>query len=136
MTGFFTSVGHSKWRTLDTVLNDTHRLRPKTKFDVSHPDYNTHHQIICSPLLQKIPTPSGVNIPRRDHQDVYAQYCRVMLLLFKPWSHATDLRADGQSWINVFQEFCEVCGPHIISIMDNMQILHECRDSRDDHFAQ
>lgn len=59
-----------------------------------------------------------------------------MLIFFKPWCHASDLRANGQSWENAFQAFRENCSRRIIFIMDNMQILHECKDSRDDHFAQ
>ncbi|KAK0436843.1 uncharacterized protein EV420DRAFT_1281066, partial [Desarmillaria tabescens] len=118
------------------MLNDAHHLRPKTKFDESHPEHQTHHQVVCSPSRRKIPVPSGVSIPRRDHDNVYTRYCRLMLLLFKPWFHASDLRANGQTWINTFRQFHESCGTHIVSIMDNMQILHECRDSRDDHFAQ
>ncbi|KAK0186279.1 hypothetical protein F5146DRAFT_885695, partial [Armillaria mellea] len=59
-------------------------------------------------------------------------YCRLMLIFFKPWCHASDLRADGQSWEDAFQAFCEHCSHRITFIMDNMQILHECRDSQDD----
>ncbi|PBK65644.1 hypothetical protein ARMSODRAFT_860094, partial [Armillaria solidipes] len=59
-------------------------------------------------------------------------YCRLMLILFKPWRHASDLRADGQSWVDAFHAFREVCTERITFIMNNMQILHECWDSRDD----
>ncbi|PBK92434.1 hypothetical protein ARMGADRAFT_930141, partial [Armillaria gallica] len=79
-----------------------------------------------------IPVPSGVSIPRQDRDDVYPQYCRLMLILFKPWSHADDLRTQGQTWVDAFLEFRSSCTARIMSIMDNMQILHECRDSRDD----
>ncbi|KAK0460497.1 uncharacterized protein EV420DRAFT_1216961, partial [Desarmillaria tabescens] len=74
----------------------------------------------------------GANIPHRDHPEVYAQYCRLVLLLFKPWSHASDLHANGQSWIDAFEWFQVKCPSSIVKMMNNMQILHECHNSRDD----
>ncbi len=58
-----------------------------------------------------------------------------MLLLFVPWNSAQDLRKVGQSWCDAFMEFRTSAPASILKVMDNMQILHECRDSRDDHFA-
>ncbi|KAJ7809737.1 hypothetical protein B0H14DRAFT_2269493, partial [Mycena olivaceomarginata] len=74
----------------------------------------------------------GPGIPRRDRTEVHARYCRLMLIFFKPWRHATDLRKQGQSWDDAFKLFAENCSESIRYKMDNMQILHECRDSRDD----
>ncbi|KAK0229869.1 hypothetical protein EDD85DRAFT_751548, partial [Armillaria nabsnona] len=74
----------------------------------------------------------GASIPRRDRPNIYTRYCCLMLLLFKPWSHANDLRADGQSWVDTFDVFQKSCSAQILKTMNNMQILHECRDSRDD----
>ncbi|KAI0038798.1 hypothetical protein FA95DRAFT_1457456, partial [Auriscalpium vulgare] len=74
----------------------------------------------------------GPSIPRRDRDEVRARYCRLMLILFKPWVHAGDLRDQGQSWADAFAAFHATCSPDLISIMNNMQLLHECRDSRDD----
>ncbi|KAI0038036.1 hypothetical protein FA95DRAFT_1460970, partial [Auriscalpium vulgare] len=74
----------------------------------------------------------GPSIPRRDRDEVHARYCRLMLILFKPWVHAADLRELGQSWLDAFTAFKGVCSSDLLSIMDNMQLLHECRDSRDD----
>ncbi|KAJ7906370.1 hypothetical protein B0H13DRAFT_1619416, partial [Mycena leptocephala] len=78
----------------------------------------------------------GPGIPRRDKSDVYPRYCQLMLIFFKPWRHAKDLRREGQSWEDAFQSFALNCSASIRCKMDNMQILHECRDSRDDHFAE
>ncbi|KAJ7804472.1 hypothetical protein B0H14DRAFT_2383697, partial [Mycena olivaceomarginata] len=78
----------------------------------------------------------GPGIPRRDKSDVYPRYCQLMLIFFKPWRHAKDLRKEGQSWEDAFQSFALNCSASIRCKMDNMQILHECRDSRDNHFAE
>ncbi|KAJ7788850.1 hypothetical protein B0H14DRAFT_2302200, partial [Mycena olivaceomarginata] len=74
----------------------------------------------------------GPGIPRRDRPDLHARYCRLMLIFFRPWRHATDLRETGQTWEEAFNEFNETCPADVKYKMDNMQILHECRDSRDD----
>ncbi|KAJ6552633.1 hypothetical protein DFH09DRAFT_830256, partial [Mycena vulgaris] len=74
----------------------------------------------------------GPGIPRRDRPAIYARYCRLMLIFFKPWRHAKDLWSPGQSWEEAFTAFA-IDYPHSVRFkMDNMQILHECRDSRDD----
>ncbi|KAJ7822188.1 hypothetical protein B0H14DRAFT_2370902, partial [Mycena olivaceomarginata] len=75
---------------------------------------------------------STPGIPRRDRSEVSARYCRLMLIFFKPWRHARDLRKEGESWENAFKSFQRTCSPSIQYCMDKMQILHECRDSRDD----
>ncbi|KAJ4489693.1 hypothetical protein C8J55DRAFT_383621, partial [Lentinula edodes] len=74
----------------------------------------------------------GPTIPRRDRENVRPRYCRLMLMFFKPWRNGIDLREDHQSWEDAFDVFMESCSIRIKAIMDNMQILHECRDSRDD----
>jgi hypothetical protein len=57
-----------------------------------------------------------------------------MLVLFKPWIHAEDLRSQGQSWVEAYEDFLENCSDEVLSCIDNMQLLHECKDSRDAHF--
>ncbi|TDL13846.1 hypothetical protein BD410DRAFT_734788, partial [Rickenella mellea] len=82
--------------------------------------------------MRFIPVPIGPAIPRRDRPDQRARYCRLMLMFFKPWRHASDLRCTHQSWEDAFTEFTGTCSPRFLKFMDNMQILHECKDSRDD----
>ncbi|THU88126.1 hypothetical protein K435DRAFT_600035, partial [Dendrothele bispora CBS 962.96] len=74
----------------------------------------------------------GASIPRRDRPEVYEKYCRCMLLLFKPWRIPADLRQPGQSWSQAFEIFRAVCPSEVSDLMTNMQLHHECRDSRDD----
>jgi len=38
--------------------------------------------------------------------------------------------------MEAFEDFQLACNSNHLSIMENMQLLHECRDSRDDHFSQ
>ncbi|KAH7917510.1 hypothetical protein BV22DRAFT_988211, partial [Leucogyrophana mollusca] len=74
----------------------------------------------------------GPSIPRRDRDDVKARYSRLMLVFFKPWRTSSDLREQGQSWVNALESFLHTCPQRFIHVMKNMQIFHECRDSRDD----
>jgi hypothetical protein len=58
-----------------------------------------------------------------------------MLILFKPWRSVCDLKQAEQSWTDSFEKFRRICDKKIDSVLNNMQILHECKDSRDDHFV-
>ncbi|KAG1851159.1 hypothetical protein F4604DRAFT_1513526, partial [Suillus subluteus] len=60
------------------------------------------------------------------------KYCRVMLILFKPWTTVADLRGTFKTWSDAFEDFVINCSPNKMFIMKNMQILHKCKDSRDD----
>ncbi|KAF8226031.1 hypothetical protein L208DRAFT_1226639, partial [Tricholoma matsutake] len=59
----------------------------------------------------------------------------LMLILFKPWQSAFDLRMATESWMAAFNNFKmgTFCPPEFQSIMNNMQLLHECKDRCDDH---
>ncbi|KAJ3915077.1 hypothetical protein F5877DRAFT_1690, partial [Lentinula edodes] len=74
----------------------------------------------------------GPAIPRRDRECDWPRYCRLMLMFFKPWREAADLREHYGCWADAFTNFTENCSDEVKKMMDNMQILHECRDSRDD----
>ena len=121
---------------IDELLSRKTRKRPKINLVEPHLEAASHILRVRSPDKRYVPVPIGPSIPRRDRDEVKARYCRLMLILFKPWRRASDLRSAGQSWESSFEEFTVECSIRYRKIMDNMQILHECRDSRDDHFAQ
>ncbi|KAJ6530744.1 hypothetical protein B0H19DRAFT_862260, partial [Mycena capillaripes] len=74
----------------------------------------------------------GPSIPRRDREAFIAKHARLMLILFKPWRHAEDLRHDNQSWADAYAHFLrDQCSDEVLDRINNMQILHECKDSRD-----
>jgi hypothetical protein len=56
-----------------------------------------------------------------------------MLILFWPWRNLADLRGVDESWESVFGKFSLAMSAGHQGVVENMQILHECRDSRDDH---
>jgi hypothetical protein len=110
--------------------------RPQIPFLNEHIDSDTHMSRVRTPNTRFIPVPIGPAIPRRDHINAKSKYCRLMLILFKPWRKSSDLRELNQSWEDAFNEFATTCPHDLLKIIDNMQIMHECKDSRDDHFIQ
>ena len=82
---------------------------------------------------EAVPVPIGPAIPRRDQVETYKRYCRVMLMLFRPWREPRQLRETGDEWSKTYQDFSTAMKGNHRLVVDNMQILHECRDSRDDH---
>ena len=88
------------------------------------------------PCEHFVPVPIGPSIPRRDRIEVKERHAKIMLIMFKPWRHTLDLCAPHETWSTAFETFMQNCPFEKKAIMDNMQILHECKDSRDDHFTQ
>ncbi|KAG0708063.1 hypothetical protein DFH29DRAFT_795631 [Suillus ampliporus] len=119
----------------ELILNCTHRSRPSADLLPDHYEAQTHHLRIRTPEKRRIPVPIGPALPCRDRLAMYPKYCRLMLILFKPWCVPTDLKRDDELWTDAFTRFQCDCSQHVTDLLDNMQILHECKDSRDDHFA-
>ncbi|KAG1795867.1 hypothetical protein EV424DRAFT_1334383, partial [Suillus variegatus] len=109
--------------------------RPSFGLHDTHIESQTHHLIIRHPDRRCVPVPIGPSLPRRDRSELRERYCRTMLILFKPWTTVLDLRSTFSTWSDAFEDFVKTCSPAKLWIMKNMQILHECKDSRDDHFA-
>ncbi|KAJ7804886.1 hypothetical protein B0H14DRAFT_2383381, partial [Mycena olivaceomarginata] len=72
----------------------------------------------------------GPAMPRRDMDDLKHKHARLMLIRFKPWRHAQDLRMDEESWEDAYLRFCGVCSDFVLEAINNIQVLHECKDSR------
>lgn len=103
------------------------------RFQPNHPDF---HLKYTKPLSNfRVPVLIGPSIPHRDHPEIYEQYCKIMLMLFKPWRLPSDLKSHSQMWSDAFACFRSSCRPDLLQIlMENMQFLHECKDCHDDHF--
>ncbi|KAJ7157744.1 hypothetical protein C8R46DRAFT_908650, partial [Mycena filopes] len=108
---------------------------PRVPFTNLHLEDTTHIIKVRPHAKRKIPVPIGPALPRRDSAGSEHKHARLMLILFKPWRHADELRNPGQSWLDAYKQFLETCSPDIVEYIDNMQLLHECKDSRDAHFA-
>ncbi|KZV60253.1 hypothetical protein PENSPDRAFT_554209, partial [Peniophora sp. CONT] len=93
----------------------------------SHPRFHTHvSRLRAVPL---IPVMLGPSLPRKEMNE--DQWCRAMLILFKPWRSLADLKTNEQTWVDAhkayhFPERLEV-------IMRNIHVELECKDARDQH---
>jgi len=118
---------------IDIINNDDNHFRPKCEFDSKHPDYTTHIQQVRQPKHQLIPVPIGPGLPRRDKIECREKYCCLMLILLKPWNTPQDLIEGYVTFEAAFNVFLQE-NQKWKTLLDNMQLLHECRDNRDDHF--
>ncbi|KAF8054262.1 hypothetical protein FPV67DRAFT_1440367, partial [Lyophyllum atratum] len=103
-----------------------------------HENRKTHQQVLRQPSQRYVVVPIGhAALPRRDQKHTETRYHRLMLMFFHPWRQATDLRLANEDWADAFQRILgdAVAEPRAQEIMNNMQILHECKDERDEHYA-
>ena len=124
---------------IDMAFKSIATTRAKYMFSVSHPDHESHIQQVCRPEKRLTPVPIGPPLPCRDREEDMTRYHRLMLILFKLWSNPRDLisgihapnveDALKTAFENMAQEF-----PKIRMLLANMQALHKCKDSCDDHF--
>ncbi|KAJ8473599.1 hypothetical protein ONZ45_g16233 [Pleurotus djamor] len=98
----------------------------------SHQDYSTHDFHVRA--VVQVPVPIGPGLPRRDRAETEERHAKVMLTLFKPWRTPSDLKSVHETWHQSYQAFLMTAARHSRDVIDNMQLLHECRDSKDDHY--
>lgn len=114
--------------------NVSHSLR-SFAFVEGHPNRRTHAVYAIANDLRYTLNFVGGMLPRRTGDD-RERYCMVMLVLFKRngWRSARDLKDDAETWEEAFQR--EQFASSHRTVMDNMNILYECQDERDDFSAQ
>ena len=117
------------------LLTNIEHHRPRVNFASDHRDSDTHYQKVRTRMSRLVPVPIGPAIPRRDREELKEKHARLMLVLFKPWATPRQLREPNRSWSQEYSLFVEHCDARVRHMIDNMQVLHECRDARDDHFA-
>ena len=131
----YSNLTDSDTTSINKFLNVSTRKQSIFHFKDTHLEFQSHMLSVCNRLSRFIPVPIGPSLPRNDREKMYPRYCRLMLILFKPWVHASDLRDKGQTWPDAFLQYNKICPDRFKSVMKNIQILHECCDSRYDHFS-
>ena len=106
--------------------------RPVHRFLPEHPKQATHGIRVLHEGDHYVLDFVGAKLPRRDHGD-HEIYCRTMLTLFAPCRTGLELRTTGQSWSDSFN-MANFTARHL-SLMDNMNVLYECRDASHDFAA-
>ncbi|CAF1215625.1 unnamed protein product [Rotaria sordida] len=103
-------------------------------FQKQHPQTSTHLMMKYS--QPHIPILYGPQIPRRDRDDTRERYSRALLTLFVPWCTVTDLCDVNQTWEDAFKSRQHLISMHSWKIIENIQLLHECKKDRDEHLLQ
>lgn len=118
--------------------DDTHMKGVESghKLLVGHLECETHYLQKLGKAGWMVPVPIGPSLPRPDDPETQERYYRLMMILFKPWRVASDLKRGDETWQDAFAEFTHPGPPVPMRIMRNMQMLQECRDARDHHYSQ
>lgn len=103
-------------------------------FQSQHPQAKTY--VLMKYSEPHVPILYGPQIPRQDRDDTRERYCRALLTLFVPWRTVTDLCDLNQIWEDAFKSRQEYISIHSWKIIENIQLLHECRKDRDEHLLQ
>ncbi|CAF1375645.1 unnamed protein product [Rotaria sordida] len=103
-------------------------------FQKQHPQTTTH--LLMKYSEYHVPILYGPQIPRRDRDDTRERYSRALLTLFVPWRTVTDLCDVNQTWEEAFKHRQNRISIHSWKIIENIQLLHECKKDRDEHLLQ
>ena len=113
-----------------SIYSKSHKI---LNFLPNHKEASSHGIHVYDYLNSSIPVLTGPSIPRRDNPDCYERYCCLMLMFFAPWRSPHDLSHHSNSWSFAYESFLisDNVKKHDIEIMDNIQMLHECKENRD-----
>jgi len=103
-------------------------------FQNQHPQATTYLMMKYS--QPHVPVLYGPQIPRRDRDDTRERYSRALLTLFVPWRTVSDLCDVSQKWEDAFQSRQHLISMYSWNIIENIQLLHECKKDRDEHLLQ
>ncbi|CAF1589237.1 unnamed protein product, partial [Adineta steineri] len=117
--------------------NDNRKGRPPNEryaFQKQHPQATTY--VMMKYTQSRVPILYGPQIPRQDRDDTRERYCRALLTLFVPWRSVADLCAIEQTWEDAFKSQQHLISTYSMTIIENIQLLHECKKDRDEHLLQ
>ncbi|CAF1033917.1 unnamed protein product [Rotaria sordida] len=116
---------------------DNQKGRPSNErffFHKDHPQATTH--LLMKYSEAHVPVLYGPQIPRQDRDDTRERYNRALLTLFVPWRNVIDLCDINQTWEDALESRKHRISAHSWKIIENIQLLHECKKDRDEHLLQ
>lgn len=125
-----------KQTTKESNINKKGRpAHPRLIFKKTHPQMSTH--ILIERLEEIIPVLIGPQIPRQNREETRERYCRSILTLFKPWRTFTDLIFLEETWNEAWTRHTSyIYESDCTSIIDNIELMHECKEHRNEHLTQ
>ncbi|CAF4619295.1 unnamed protein product, partial [Rotaria sp. Silwood2] len=109
-------------------------MNERHTFDSAHPQSTSH--LIIKRLLPVVPVLIGPQIPRREREETHERYSRALLTLFVPWRSVQDLCALSETWLEALEARRLLISSNSLKIIENIQLLHECKHDRDEHVHQ
>lgn len=103
----------------------------RCSLDSLYPQNDSHFLAIRHNSHKFVPVFIGPALPKRESEECKEQYSRLMLILFKPWKYISDLKEPDDSWARAFELFRPQLSIRHLAVIENMQRLHECKQSRD-----
>lgn len=106
----------------------------RSRFLPCHPDFATHvlRERCATNYYVPVPTCAIPNAALDANKEKHAMQ---MLILFKPWRSVADLLGNHTSWLDAYNDFLTDVAPEKLKVINNMQLLHECKTERDKDFA-
>lgn len=124
-------LAHQKGKQLST---EGTKMNERHSFESAHPQSSSH--ILIKHTNPIVPVLVGPQIPRRDREETHERYCRALLTLFVPWRTVYDLCALNETWSDALEARKLLISSNALKIIDNIQLLHECKSARDEHLLR
>ena len=121
----------------ETQHESKQKGRPRNErfiFQEQHPQAKTY--LLMQYTESRVPILYGPQIPRKDREDTRERYSRALLTLFVPWRTVSDLCNVHQKWEEALKSRQHLISTHSQNIIENIQLLHECKKDRDEHLLQ
>jgi hypothetical protein len=142
---FYSEYRKMKMRTVDkksfehicTSRSSGRRGRPQNDrwlLQTNHPQYSSH--MIIRRSFSVVPVLIGPPIPRRERDDTIERYARAILTLFHPWRGIQNICQSSGSWNDTLKIHEKTFTSASKRIINNIQLLHECKRDRDSDLFQ
>lgn len=109
-------------------------LQERYAFMDEHPQAKSHG--IMKRTKPVVPVLVGSQIPRQDREETRERYSRAIATLFISWRSVKDLCDMNQKWGDALSARQQNISAQSQKIIENIQLLHECKTDRDAHLQQ
>jgi hypothetical protein len=104
----------------------------------AHPQGTSHLHKSRPESSFVVPEICGKSVPCRpakcesaEEMKLWEQYARTVVLLFTPWHKFSDIKQKDQTWKSTYDRILGNLNPRMITVLDNIQLLHDSKVSRD-----
>ena len=109
-------------------------MNERHTFESAHPQLSS--RIIIKRTTPVVLVLLGPQIPRREREETCERYCRAILALFVPWRSFHDLCELNQTRSEALEVRKPMISSSSLKIIENIQLMHECKCDRDKHLHQ